>query len=357
MVRSSLAARLTRFVPAETIEFWLRHADPLFAVGRVLARVESVQEESARVRTFVLRPNEVWRGFRAGQHVVLTVEVDGRRLARTFSLSGAEDAGALRLTIGRQPGGRVTGWLHERLQAGAVVELSQAHGDFTLPADPTVPLLLIAGGTGITPFLAMLRTLAARGERRDVVLLCYAPRADELIARDDLAALASEVHGLRVHAAYTRESRAAALTGRFGEAHLAEAVPDFRERLTYVCGPEPLMEAVDCRWRDAHVAERLRREWFAPPRRAGPGSGPAVVTCAASGRAVTVPGEHSLLEELEAAGLRPRHGCRAGICRQCTCLKASGTVEELRTGRRADEAGEPIQLCAVRAAGDLVLAL
>jgi ferredoxin len=72
---------------------------------------------------------------------------------------------------------------------------------------------------------------------------------------------------------------------------------------------------------------------------------------------VTVPGERSLLEELEAAGLRPRHGCRAGICRQCTCLKASGTVEELRTGRLGDEDGEPIQLCAVRAAGDLVLAL
>jgi ferredoxin len=72
---------------------------------------------------------------------------------------------------------------------------------------------------------------------------------------------------------------------------------------------------------------------------------------------VTVPGERSLLEELEAAGLRPRHGCRAGICRQCTCLKSSGTVEELRTGRLGDEDGEPIQLCAVRAAGDLVLAL
>jgi len=353
-----MRAQLARFFPAETLEFWGRHVDPLFAVGRVLARVETVQSETARVRTVVLRPNAAWRGFRAGQHVVLTVEVDGRRLSRTFSLSGAEDAGTLRLTIGRQPGGRVTGWIHERLRPGAVVELSQAHGDFTLPDDPGVPVLLIAGGTGVTPFLAMLRTLAARGARRDVVLLCYAPRAEELVARVDLAALAAAAPGLRVYPAYTRETRADALAGHFGAPHLAVAAPDYRERLTYVCGPETLMGAVERHWQDAELAGRLRREWFAPPRpAAGAARGPAAVTCTDSGRTVTVPGERSLLEELEAAGLRPRHGCRAGICRQCTCLKASGAVEELRTGRMGDEDGEPIQLCAVRAAGDLVLAL
>ena len=81
------------------------------------------------------------------------------------------------------------------------------------------------------------------------------------------------------------------------------------------------------------------------------------MTCALSGRSVTIPGERSLLDELEAAGLQPRHGCRAGICRQCTCIRTSGAVEELRTGRRDEEAGAPIQLCTVRAAGDLVLAL
>ena len=348
---------LTRFVSTSSLEFWGRHADPLFAVRGVRARVDAVRWETPRVRTVTLRPNGAWRGFRAGQHVVLTVEVDGRRLARTFSLTGAEDDMQLSLTIGRQPGGRVTGWVHERLRPGDIVELSQAHGDLTLPPDPTVPLLLIAGGTGITPFLAVLRTLASRRERRDVVLLCYAPRADELIARSELAALAATAPCLRIRPAYTRDPRPDALAGHFDAAHLAIAAPDYDQRLTYVCGPEPLMDAVERHWAEANLGGRLRAEWFTPPRRAGESSGPATVTCALTGRSVTIPGERSLLDELEAAGLQPRHGCRAGICRQCTCVRTSGAVEELRTGRRDEEAGAPIQLCTVRAAGDLVLAL
>jgi ferredoxin-NADP reductase len=348
---------VTRLVSPDALEFWVRHADPLFAIGAVRARIDALRWETPRVRTLVLRPNGAWRGFRAGQHVTLAIEIDGRRLLRTFSLAGAEDDRRLCLTIGRRPGGRVTGWLHERARPGAIVELSQAHGDFTLPDDATTPLLLIAGGTGVTPFLAMLRTLATRGERRDVVLLCYARGVDDLVARRDLAALAAGVPGLRIHPAYTRDDAADALSGHFGPAHLAIAAPDWGRRLTYVCGPEPLMRAVESHWQDAGLAGRLRQEWFGPPRCAAGARGPVTVTCAGSGRVVTVPGARSLLEELEAAGLRPRHGCRAGICRQCTCLKASGSVEVLRTGRRDDEAGEPIQLCAVRAAGDLVLAL
>lgn len=343
---------LSRLIDTDTLEFWLQHVDPLFAYDRVRARVEMVQQETARVRTIVLRPNTRWRGFRAGQHVVLTLEVDGRRLSRTFSLSGGEDDRTLRLTIGRQPKGRVTGALHDRIRPGDIVEISQAHGDFLLPDDERTPFLLIAGGTGITPFLSMLRTLAARGARREVVLLCWAPRASELIARHELTTLSSRLPGLRVHAAFTREGM-----DRFSAAGLESLVPDVRDRLTYVCGPDALTDAVAAYCHDAGLADRLRREWFGAPRRDATSDGPVAVACTRSGRTVTVPGVQSLLVELEAAGLTPAHGCRAGICRQCTCMLASGAVQELRTGGTRNETNEPIQLCAVRARSDLVLAL
>lgn len=343
---------LTRLLDTETLEFWLQHVDPLFAWDRVRARVEGLQQETPRVRTVVLRPNARWRGFRAGQHVVLTLDVDGRRLSRPFSLSGGEDEPTLRLTIGRQPNGRVTGVLHDRLAPGDIVEISQARGDFVLPDDARAPLLLIAGGTGITPFLAMLRTLAARGARRDVVLLCWAPRPSELIARQELATLPHRVPGLRIHAAFTQDGM-----DHFSAAGLEALVPDVRHRLAYVCGPHALTDAVEAYWHDAGLAERLRREWFGAPRREATSDGPVTVTCNRSGRTVTVPGVQSLLVELEAAGLTPAHGCRAGICRQCTCVLASGAVEELRTGGTRNETDEPIQLCAVRARSDLVLTL
>lgn len=343
---------LTRLLDTDKLEFWLRHVNPLFALDRVRARVTAVHVDTPRVRTLILRPNARWRGFRAGQHVMLTLEVAGRRLTRTFSLSGGEDEPTLRLTIGRQPNGRVTGALHDRVRPGAVVEISQAQGEFVLPDDPRTPLLLIAGGTGITPFLAMLRTLAARGGRRDVVLLGWAPSASELIARRELALLPQRLPGLRIHTAYTRAGAA-----RFSPQLLDVVVPDFRERLTYVCGPDALTDAVAAHWHDAGLDGRLRREWFGAPRGAVAGSGPVAVACTRSGRTVTVPGVRSLLVELEAAGLTPAHGCRAGICRQCTCMLASGAVEELRTGGTRNETDEPIQLCAVRARSDLVLAV
>lgn len=343
---------LQRLVPPDTVDFWVQHVAPLFAVERVRARVEGLESETSRVRSLVLRPNRRWRGFRAGQHVVVTLEVDGRRLARTFSLSGAEDDARLRLTIGRQPEGRVTGFVHERLRPGTIVELSQAHGEFVLPDDARQPLLFLAGGTGITPFLAMLRTLAARGARRDVVLLYWAPRADELIARRELARLPQRVPGLRVETFATREGGA-----RFSAALLDAVAPDFRRRLAYVCGPDGLTDAVAARWAAAGPTAGLRREWFGAPRAAAAASGPVAVQCTRSGRTVTVPGVQSLLVELEAAGLSPAHGCRAGICRQCTCRLDAGAVEELRTGARRQETNEPIQLCAVRARTDLVLAV
>ncbi len=343
---------LARLIDPEALAFWLQHVDPLFSLDRVRARVEAVHDETTRVRTFVLRPNKRWRGFRAGQHVVLTLEVDGRRLSRSFSLSGSEHDSHLRLTIGRQPNGRVTGAMHDQVRPGAIVEISQAHGDFVLPDDERTPILLIAGGTGITPFLAMLRTLADRRVPRDVVLLCWAPRRSDLIARDELATLPGRIPGLRVHAAFTREDM-----GRFSATGLRTLVPDVDERLSFVCGPDALTKAVAAHWQAAGIETRLRREWFGAPCGDAVGDGPVAVACARSGRTVTVPGVRSLLVELEAAGLTPAHGCRAGICRQCTRVLAAGAVEELRTGATRNETDEPIQLCSVRARSDLVLAL
>jgi ferredoxin-NADP reductase len=349
--------QLARLTSGGGVEFWLRHLDPLFAVRRVWARVAAVRADTPRVRTLILEPNGNWLGFRAGQHVLVTVEIDGRRLTRAFSLSGAEDDPAPSVTVGRRPAGRVSGWLHEQARPGTVVELSQARGEFLLPADRRLPLLMVAGGTGITPFLAMLRTLGTRRDARDVVLLYWVPRLADLVAAGELRSLAERLPGLRVRVGCTREPGGGDLDGRFSAALLERVVPDFRQRLAYACGPPDLMDAVEEHWRYCGVSDRLRREWFGSPRRTTAPAAPVEVACERSGRHVRVDGVRSLLEELEAAGLHPRHGCRAGICRQCTCVKASGAVEDLRTGRISEERDEAIQLCLTRARGDVALAL
>jgi stearoyl-CoA 9-desaturase NADPH oxidoreductase len=351
MAIASILRPLTQLVPAEAIDFWLQHVDPLASVERVRARVLAVNDEIADVRTFTLQPNANWKGFRAGQHVIVSMEIDGRRLSRPFSLAGAENDPCLRLTIGRRPGGRVTGWMHDHLRPGAIVELGAARGAFVLPDDRHLPVLLIAGGTGVTPCLAMLRTLAARREPRDLTLLYYARDARHMVANAELDTLVERIPGAVAHRLFTSQ------VGHFTPEQLARHCPDFRARRTLVCGPTSLMLSIEQEWPRIGLADRLQREWFGLPHTVPPTGEPATVSCTTSGRTLTLPGARSLLEELEAAGLRPRHGCRAGICHECTCLKTAGTVVDLRTGARCGEAPESIQLCAVRAEGPLALSL
>jgi len=159
-----LAAPIVRtFLDEHVFDFYARQLGPQLSLNRILARVEAIRSEARNVVSFVLRPNRNWRGFRPGQHVQLTVEIDGVRHARTYSPSNAPAAGGtVTLTVKRHPGGRVSGYLHEHLAVGDIVELSQAFGDFVLPDPVPAKLLMIAGGSGITPLMAMLRDLLAR---------------------------------------------------------------------------------------------------------------------------------------------------------------------------------------------------
>jgi ferredoxin-NADP reductase len=145
------------------------------------------------------------------------------------------------LTIGHHEGGLVSNYLFERARRGMVVGLAGVGGDFVLPtlSDHGSPrwILFVSGGSGITPVMAMLRTLVAEGHDGHVAFVHYARNAEQACYRDDLAALP----GVRVLHGYTR-SDAGDLVGRFGPEHLAAAMPS--PNAVFVCGPTGLVEAV-----------------------------------------------------------------------------------------------------------------
>jgi ferredoxin-NADP reductase len=162
-------------------------------------RVLAVVDETADTKTFVLRPNRNWPGFRAGQHVGVEVEIDGVRHQRRYSLSSAPSARrVIAITVKRQPGGKVSPWLHDRVRAGDVVGLEPPAGTFTLPTPLPERLLMVSAGSGITPVMAMLRDLAA-SPALDVVFVHVARRPDDAIFAAELARLASSRPGLTVH--------------------------------------------------------------------------------------------------------------------------------------------------------------
>lgn len=337
------------------LDFWLRELDPLLALRELRARIVAIVDETPGVKTFTLRPGRRWVGHAAGQYVPVEVEIDGVRVRRCYSISSAPDGGRrFAITVKRIAGGRVSGWLHERARVGDLVTLGVPGGDFVLPDPRPGKLLFVTGGSGITPVFAILSDLDARGALGDVVVLHHAKTRSEVIFRDRLLALAERHAGLRLIVRCTREG-----AERLGDGVLAALVPDFAEREAFVCGPAPLLAAVDGAFARCGLAGRVRRERFlaAPAPASGRGTAGNRVVLTRSGLAFASDGERSLLEQAERAGGRPAYGCRMGICRTCRCRKTRGTVENLLTGELSSEPDEEVQLCISVPRSDVELAL
>jgi len=339
--RATVARRL--FIDRQAA-FWRRE------LRDARARVVEVIAETADTRTFVLEPHAGWRRHRAGQHTTIEVEIDGVRLRRCYSISSAPDDPRVAITVKRQRGGRVSGWLHDHLRAGDRVALAAAAGRFVLPSPRPEQLLFVSGGSGMTPIMSMLRQLASDDALDDVILVHYARRRDDVIFGDELEAMASR--GLRLVFHYSDGGTL------FDEARLATAVPDFAARATFLCGPLGLMERVDRMWQAAGAAERLRRERFGGVALTPAASDARVeVRLERSGRRVSADPARPLLDQLEAAGVRPPFGCRIGVCHTCQCTKRSGTVENLLTGALSTADDDEIQLCISAPRTDVELGL
>jgi ferredoxin-NADP reductase len=317
---------------------------PTWTQGDARAKVIAVRRQTPRSVTVTLEPNRAFTGFRAGQHINLTVEINGRRRTRPYSPASAEGAPHIELTIGRHDGGLVSTYLYDHARPGMVVGLNSVGGDFVLPAVRPKSILFVSGGSGITPVMSMLRTLRAEGFDGAIAFIHYARSAEEACYRDELDALPN-VHVLH---GYTRSTEGADLDGRFGADHLAVAMPE--PDAVYVCGPPQLVHAVR-----EHCAN-VSSESFVPPifTVSAEASG-GTVAFADSGVEVTDDGR-PLLEQAEAAGLNPESGCRMGICHSCTRRKTRGAVKNLITGAVSSADEEDVQICVSVPVGDVDLA-
>jgi stearoyl-CoA 9-desaturase NADPH oxidoreductase len=308
------------------------------------AKVIAVRRQTPRSVTLTLQPNRAFTGFRGGQHINLTVEIDGRRRTRPYSPASAEGAPYIELTIGRHDGGLVSTYLCDRARPGMVVGLDSVGGDFTLPDTRPRRTLFVSGGSGITPVMSMLRTMRIEGSDREIAFIHYARRAQEACYAEELAAMS----GVRVLHGYTRGGEGD-LTGYFDAAHLAAAMPE--PDAVFVCGPPALVEAVR-----EHCPD-MKSESFVPPVFTAPAeSSGGRIAFTDSGVELTDDGR-PLLEQAEAAGLTPESGCRMGICHSCTRRKTSGVVKNLTTGVMSSTEAEDVQICVSVPVGDVDLAL
>ena len=232
-----------------------------------VATARDIAVETPTARTIVLDVPG-WPGHRAGQHVDvrLTAE-DGYQAQRSYSIASAPELDTLELTVELIDDGEVSPYLVEELLPGDEFEVrGPIGGHFTWSVQDGGPLLLVAGGSGVVPLMAMLRHRAARNSTVDARLLLSARTHADVIYREELAAL--DRRGLTVATTLTREQPAGwdGLSGRVDGAMLAGLglVPADRPR-TFVCGPTPFVEHVADLLVDAgHDPGSIHAERFGP---------------------------------------------------------------------------------------------
>jgi ferredoxin-NADP reductase len=329
---------------------------PLAVKREVRAEVTHVRHQTPKSVTLTLRPNHNWRGLRAGQFVGLSVDIDGVRETRPYSPSGSQHAaGELELTVSTHPEGKVSRHLRDHARPGMIVGLTGAEGSFVLPEPRPERVLLISGGSGITPVMAMLRTLCDEGFPGEIGFLNYARSPELALYGDELDRLAAAHRSLRVARGFTRDG-GRALTGRFRHRHLRAVISGHAGAATFVCGPPALIESVRNIWAQDGLPEPAVEAFARPMISLDTAGAEGTVSFCASGRAAANSGL-PLLEQAEDAGLDPAHGCRMGICNTCSCRKTAGTVRNLLTGEVSTAGEQQIRICVSVPLGDVTLEL
>ena len=235
-----------------------------------LATVARIRDETPTVRSFTLGL-PAWPGHRPGQHVDLRLTAeDGYSVERSYSIgSEPERDGELDITVERIPDGEVSPFLHDVVVQGDRLELrGPIGGYFVWEAVLGGPLLLVGGGSGVVPLMAMIRHRRRAGSDVRTRLLSSFRQADEIIYRDELDQLAAAGDGFEVIHTLTR-SRPSDWTGydrRIDERMLAEVIePLGVSTRAYICGPTALVEvAANALVRIGLPAEHVRTERFGP---------------------------------------------------------------------------------------------
>jgi ferredoxin-NADP reductase len=281
----------------------------------------------------------------------------------SVSSSQANRDGTFSVSVKAHPDGYVSQFLHHELAPRTIVHLSQAEGEFVLPDELPDHVLLLSGGSGITPVMSMIRTLRDRSQKTgraqgEITFLHYArSRTDEMFT-DELDQLAEEFPGARVVRIYTRDPEPdAALAGRFHIDHLKHLGVDASDTLTYVCGPAGLIASVRDTYEDLGATDQMRAEYFKVPKvdlDAADATG--TLTFDTTGQSADNSGA-TILEQAEAAGLKPAYGCRMGVCNTCAIKKLHGAARHVVSGEVQADTDQTLKICVHVPVGDVSVAL
>lgn len=306
----------------------------------------AVRKVTPTVKTFVFAPRtpQLFR-FRAGQHLIFAFDIDGQEVLRSYTLSSPPSRpNTVSITVRRRPEGMVSEWLHDRLIPGMTVRgVSEPLGEFTIADHPADRYLMLAGGSGITPFLSMLREMHDEAANADVVLIHAAHTPADLIHPHELTELSIAIPDVRivlVPSDVGEDPDWSGHSGRVSAAMLAVITPDLADRVVLTCGPEAFMVDLHhqlalsgCNLTDLH------RESFVFPDPAVAltlqntpvpdhlGRAGFEVEFRQLGRTVHCPPGSTVLQAAVAAGITLPSSCSQGLCGTCKSRLLSGEID------------------------------
>lgn len=294
------------------------------------AQVLKVIDEAPGVMTFVLQPNQHWRGMKPGQFIALQVSIDGETHRRHYSPT-LLPRGRMAITVKAVPGGKVSSWLHAQLRAGMQVNLGHPQGRFCHEGQGK--LLFLCAGSGITPCHSIISDLLAKrgGDRPDIQFMAQFRQAGDVIYKAALQRWSDA--GIKVSTVLSAEG------GRLDAQRLRGLCPDLGERDIYLCGPAGFMTQMlaDLRALNVDMA-RVHTERFVSAESMAPAQGDFQVAGAEVffqhlNKSITLTQKDqgkSLLDVAKAHGVPVESGCCQGMCGTCRLTvhegHASGNV-------------------------------
>lgn len=312
-------------------------------MSRPLKVTQVVRETDEAVSIYLTEANGSPLQFRPGQFLSVDVVIDGERCRRAYSLASACMPDAPRhITVKRIAEGRVSNHLNDTIRVGDELAVLGPSGSFTVEPRPVNErhLVMIAGGSGITPIMSILETVL-RLENRSRVTLVYGNRGwEQVIFRDRLAALQDEL-GDRLVVDHVLEHAPDAWSGGRGllsrevlEARLeALGIEDDGLQRYFLCGPTPMMEAAHEALKARGVTpDRIAEERFTRPeaREGAQGSDQTelvIVSAAGHEQGIQVEPGQTILEAGLAAGIDMPFSCAMGGCGACKVRLANGEVQ------------------------------
>lgn len=317
-------------------------------LGRELrGRVESIERHSDFTTIHITPGPGINPHFKAGQFIGIGLQVKGRFVWRSYSLTSAPGEGDKRLSISIKPvpDGLVSHHVAHEIQPGQLIRLTAPSGDFYLPQPLPEKICFLTAGAGITPVVSMLRWLDQE--------MAPAHWPDVVHVHSERAAQPSEPYGDELHAlaakvpAYRLVHWDSAEKGRITPEQIAAEVPDIADRERFACGPNELLDTICTQWPETTT------EKFYSPLEGAAGAG-GTIHFGDTGVSAESNGTVTILEAGEAAGLHMVHGCRMGICRTCVSTVASGVAVDLRDGTEYGE-GEHVRTCVSVPSGELTI--